>query len=274
MPVSIADGEEIFAIGDVHGRVDLLRSALGSIRGEERRAAFRRVVFLGDLIDRGPDSLGVLDAALTAKEAAGADDVIWLMGNHETMLRQTLEASLSPVHRAIALRCWLSNGGRDTLDELHDDGLKRALVEHQIGDDGAVLRRLGHAFGAERLGLLARMGIHHRSGGVVFVHAGLPPNLSIEKAVAASWTDRFDVLNENEHWAWVRSPFLTKHHKRCNAAPVYRSRPHAARQRPDQRLRPTDRGDAAEPRFHAGRNREAGRRAPGWRSDRGDGLTL
>lgn len=80
------------------------------------------------------------------------------MGNHETMPRQPLDASLSPVHRAIALGCWLSNGGRDVLGELGDDGLTWALVEQRIG--------------ADRVGLLARMGVHHRSGGVAFVHAG------------------------------------------------------------------------------------------------------
>src|SRR5271163_2362827 len=87
LPRAGAPGAEIFAIGDIHGRSDLLAALLDEAAREPRRADARTVVFLGDLIDRGPDSLGAIDLAIEARERIGADRAIGLMGNHETMMR-------------------------------------------------------------------------------------------------------------------------------------------------------------------------------------------
>ncbi|WP_307730388.1 metallophosphoesterase family protein, partial [Alsobacter ponti] len=96
----------IFVVGDLHGRADLLAAMLSEI---ETHAAGRprRVIFLGDYIDRGPDSAGVL-ARVRALQAEDPDGVTCLMGNHEQML---LLARQDAAARAV----WLDNGGVATL---------------------------------------------------------------------------------------------------------------------------------------------------------------
>src|SRR5271157_1384776 len=92
LPRAVASDVEIFAIGDIHGRTDLLRALLDEAAAEPRRRDRRAIVFLGDLVDRGPDSLGAIDLAIGAGARIGAQDSIALMGNHETMMRLALES--------------------------------------------------------------------------------------------------------------------------------------------------------------------------------------
>ena len=79
----VPDGMRVYAIGDVHGRADLLHELLLKIEDDSlaRGAADTHIIFLGDLMDRGPDSAGVIETAM-ALRAAGRK-VRFLMGNHE-----------------------------------------------------------------------------------------------------------------------------------------------------------------------------------------------
>ena len=70
LPRAGADDVEIFAVGDIHGRSDLFAALLDEAAREPRRAARRVVVLLGDLVDRGPDSLGAIDLAIGAARRA------------------------------------------------------------------------------------------------------------------------------------------------------------------------------------------------------------
>src|SRR5580704_11218811 len=79
LPRAAADGVEIFAIGDIHGRSDLFAALLDAAAREPRRAARRVIVLLGDLVDRGPDNLGTIDLAIDAARLAGGDETIALM---------------------------------------------------------------------------------------------------------------------------------------------------------------------------------------------------
>lgn len=97
----------ICIVGDLHGRMDLLERMLDTI-GARAGAGPYRVIFVGDLIDRGPDSAAIL-SHLAGLCAATPDQVICLMGNHERMMLDFLG---DPV------RCgprWLANGGNETL---------------------------------------------------------------------------------------------------------------------------------------------------------------
>ncbi|HXZ17834.1 MAG TPA: metallophosphoesterase, partial [Roseiarcus sp.] len=91
MPRSVAPDTEVFAVGDLHGRMDLLQALLDEAQREPRRRERRALVFLGDLVDRGPDSLGTVDLAVEAGARMGANEQIGLMGNHETMMRLALD---------------------------------------------------------------------------------------------------------------------------------------------------------------------------------------
>ncbi len=95
-----------YAIGDIHGCSDLLDALLARI---ERHAAGRdrKLVFLGDYVDRGPDSAAVL-RTISRLQWAEPDSVVCLMGNHERMLLDALQTKDTEFH-------WLANGGEATL---------------------------------------------------------------------------------------------------------------------------------------------------------------
>lgn len=94
----------VCVIGDIHGRLDLLDALLVQIA---KQPAYdkARLIFVGDLIDRGPDSAGVL-ARVHALHTAHPDRVICLMGNHERMALDFLE---NPARHG---RRWIAAGGQ------------------------------------------------------------------------------------------------------------------------------------------------------------------
>jgi serine/threonine protein phosphatase 1 len=96
-----------YAIGDIHGCSDLLEALLERIE-EHAEGRSRQLVFLGDYIDRGPDSAAVLRTVSRLKWAE-PDLVTCLMGNHERMLLDALGTDDSAMH-------WLGNGGGATLE--------------------------------------------------------------------------------------------------------------------------------------------------------------
>src|SRR5262245_46452340 len=80
-------GESVFAVGDVHGCARELKALLGAIgKAATAKGGKHRLIFLGDMIDRGPDTLGVLDQWATAEKTPGIGRVDRLMGNHEQLL--------------------------------------------------------------------------------------------------------------------------------------------------------------------------------------------
>ena len=98
--------ELTFAIGDVHGRLDLLAPLLEEVELLSGGRPYE-LVFLGDLIDRGPDSAGVITTIRTL-QARDPEGVLCLMGNHEEMLVRAIDdRPLAPL--------WLENGGMNTL---------------------------------------------------------------------------------------------------------------------------------------------------------------
>src|SRR5271156_473939 len=92
LPFAGSLDKEILAVGDIHGRSDLLAALIDEAAREPKLREKRALVFLGDLVDRGPDSLGAIDIAIGAAARIGADEDIGLMGNHEAMMRLALDA--------------------------------------------------------------------------------------------------------------------------------------------------------------------------------------
>ncbi|WP_202123577.1 metallophosphoesterase, partial [Escherichia coli] len=105
IPPTTPSDSRVYAIGDVHGRLDLLLDLLAQIEADRRSrpCTNERVVFLGDLIDRGPHSCGVLQ--LLARNQAHLPDPVFLMGNHEEMLLRVLGTDQESIFD------WLSFGG-------------------------------------------------------------------------------------------------------------------------------------------------------------------
>ena len=108
MPLpSVPEGERYYAIGDIHGRLDLFEAMVAAIEDDDasRQAMNSQVVLLGDLVDRGPDSAGVVALARNWQKER---TVRILAGNHEQMM---LDAFKKPE----ILRHFLKHGGRETL---------------------------------------------------------------------------------------------------------------------------------------------------------------
>ncbi len=188
-------------MGDIHGRSDLLAALIDEAAREPKLRDKRQIVFLGDLVDRGPDSLGAIDLAMGAKARVGADESITLMGNHETMMRLALDPE-SPQNDAIdAFETWMANGGDRTVAEF--------LKTRQQPKDLAELLAYARASLPPRvLAWLSSLKPSWRSGQVLFVHAGVNPEVDLETFLAVPWNTPLHKLDEDRHWAWVRWPFL------------------------------------------------------------------
>lgn len=166
-----------YAVGDPHGCSDLLAAMYARIDDDRRRAGAETatVVLLGDYVDRGPDSLGVIDLAM-----AGAPGMttIALKGNHEAMLAACLRSD-DPMF----WHFWVENGG--------DAALRSFDLAPETRDPEA----LAAALGPERVSWLERLPLTHGTPDWLFVHAGVAPGVPL-----ARQTER-DLL-------WIRGPFL------------------------------------------------------------------
>lgn len=151
----MSDTPVLYAIGDIHGEAERLRRLHHLIR--ERHAVKHaetplHIIHLGDFVDRGPDSCGVIDSLIELEEDAGLT-VINLRGNHEQMMLNAL-LHTSPS----AFQFWIANGGEETLESYHNNG--HGDVPEQHKDWIAALPTL-------------HLDISHR---IAFVHAGIDPN--------------------------------------------------------------------------------------------------
>jgi serine/threonine protein phosphatase 1 len=193
-PFDLADAT-VFAIGDVHGCADELTTLLSTIAELARDAAHpRRLVYLGDLIDRGPDNIGTLRLWAEDEGTRGVDRIDRLMGNHEQLL--LLAADGGP-HAAKAKTRWLTDsmGGQKVLDEMR----------RVAGDPSAELGRdlLDTALGQPVVQKLRAMSSHVSIGNTLFVHGGLDPKVPREQFLARPWTDFTEA-----RWAWINQGFL------------------------------------------------------------------
>jgi serine/threonine protein phosphatase 1 len=174
----------------VHGQADTLAATLAAIASVPRSAPVRRLIFLGDLIDRGPQSLAAISLYKSAGDLANVDDVILLPGNHELML---VDGNNDP-DRFIS--GWLDNGGDMLIEEVFPGCTALRLVELAAIAQNAV----GEAF----LEYIRTCPTWHKEGNIVFVHAGLDPTADPHEFLNQS---RFGAMSD-DHWAWIREDFL------------------------------------------------------------------
>ena len=204
LPVEIAEwksapfalgSETVFAIGDVHGCAAELRVLLDAIARMAGEAdGRRRLIYLGDMINRGPDSIGVLEQWAASEQAHGVDHVDRLMGNHEIMM---LLSVIGGPHAQKAETMWLSKrmGGDKLLEQMRvragRPGARpdHALLEAALGE--AVVHRLWG------------MRSHVRLGNTLFVHGGLDPHADPDEFLTRPWTSFTEA-----RWAWINHGFL------------------------------------------------------------------
>lgn len=184
----VPDGERVFAIGDIHGRLDLFEALIEGIEAEDRKRGPARttIILLGDLIDRGPDSLGVLALARRwqqRRQAAGLEMHI-LMGNHEEML-------LGALDRTDILRHFLQHGGRETILSF---GVDEKTYSSASWDELQTAMR--QAISREWIDFILSFKPSHRIGDYAFVHAGVRPGVALDAQTPGDLR-------------WIREPFLS-----------------------------------------------------------------
>jgi serine/threonine protein phosphatase 1 len=188
-------GETVFAIGDVHGCAAELRALLAAIAERARESGGRtRLIYLGDMINRGPDSAGVLALWAQNEAAHGVHHVDRLMGNHEIMM---MLAVLRGPHARQAGNMWLSKrmGGQALLHQMRSKaGLPWAEAD---------LALLHAALGEQILHRLYGMRSHVRLGNTLFVHGGLDPHADADEFLTRPWTTFTEA-----RWAWINHGFL------------------------------------------------------------------
>ncbi|MEM6741331.1 MAG: metallophosphoesterase [Pseudomonadota bacterium] len=175
----------IYAVGDVHGRYDLLEVLLWKLKAdadaqEDGRDAI--LVFLGDLIDRGDNTRDVIDAALAAWLTW--PQVVCLRGNHEAALLDFLD---DPERGA----SWLGFGGRQTIGSY---GVAAPTATAQADELRATAAALAHAM-AHHIDFLRQSVELFRSGDVICAHSGIDPQKPLDEQSASALL-------------WGRSQFL------------------------------------------------------------------
>jgi len=183
-PPSLPPGERVYAIGDVHGRLDLLAVLVEQIAADDaaRGAATTHVLLLGDLIDRGRDSAAVVRRIMAGDRRFASFGA--LKGNHEASLLSVLEGDTR------WLESWLTYGGRATLVSW---GVAGAVIDN--GEPAEIAAAAACAVPPAEWRWLAGLPSSQRHGDYFFAHAGIRPGIPI-----AVQTDA-DLL-------WIRHEFL------------------------------------------------------------------
>ena len=178
-------GERVYAVGDVHGRLDLLRQIIDQLEADARSRSkgSTRIILLGDLIDRGPQSRETLELA-KRMELENRGRVLVLCGNHEDMLLASAEGN------ADAQRLWLANGGDATLRSYGLD-----LSEFMDLPPEARGDTLAKRVGLDTLNWLKALPLSYRNGDYFFCHAGVRPGVSLNS-------------QRREDLLWIRKDFL------------------------------------------------------------------
>jgi serine/threonine protein phosphatase 1 len=183
---AIPPGHAVYAVGDIHGRADLLETLLRRIAAESEHRpddATRSLIFLGDYIDRGALSYSVVERLL--QDPLPGFTTVRLLGNHEEAMLEFLEGRSDG-------RDWLSFGGLETLLSY---GVPIRGFPDTAQRAAALRDGLREAVPHAHLDFLRTCTLHHTIGDYVFVHAGVRPGVALEEQ------SRADLL-------WIRDDFL------------------------------------------------------------------
>lgn len=161
----------IYAIGDIHGHLDALQRIIDRVRADAGANGIERpkTVFLGDYVDRGPDSKGVLDL-LSSPEIKRSLDPVFLMGNHDRAMLAVLRGS-NP-------EAWFDEGGFKTMQSyvrwhghLLDPSWHRSFID---------------TFPSNHTNFLTRLPTSHHFGPWLFSHAGIDPHRPLAEQPTAT----------------------------------------------------------------------------------------
>lgn len=182
--ISAPEHHRLYAIGDVHGRLDLLIKTFAKIDADIATlpTGYQAIeIYLGDYVDRGPDSAGVIEAL---KQRIERGNIITLMGNHEAMM-------LAALGREADMPDWARSGGLTTLMS-YDIPLAFPLDEQEVA---AAHRALKRNMPDTHVAFLKDLRMAVSFGDYFFCHAGIRPYVPLEAQI------RDDLL-------WIRDEFI------------------------------------------------------------------
>lgn len=184
---AVPDGCRIYAIGDIHGRLDLLDLLLERIEQDDagRGSADTQLIFLGDLIDRGPDSAQVVERLLDLSRHGGR--VRLLLGNHEEVFLKALAGEEG------AMQFFVRIGGKETILSY---GVTE--IEYRAADYAALTEILRASVPQSHIDFLDRFEDLIKIGDYAFVHAGIRPGIPLAE-------------QPPEALRWIRKEFLSHH---------------------------------------------------------------
>lgn len=179
---SVPEGERFYVIGDIHGRCDLLDELIAAIDADLNDAGDidATIVFLGDLIDRGPESARVID---TAQQWGERRKVRYIAGNHEEMFLESFD------DREM-LRHFLKHGGKETVLSY---GIKKKRYNELTMKE--LQKEMHELVPAQHRTFIEEMEDIIFAGDYVFVHAGVNPKRSMEE-------------QKQSDLRWIRERFL------------------------------------------------------------------
>jgi serine/threonine protein phosphatase 1 len=170
---AIPPGQRVYAIGDIHGRIDLLQSIERRITADVAAAPEgmqSTVVYLGDYVDRGPDSSAVIRHLMTRPPIASKD--IYLKGNHEQVLLDFLDDPNRVGEQ------WFAFGGIATLMSY---GILEVASKVQAGRFDDLRDELAASIPQDQLAFLRSLKLSWESGDYFFVHAGIDPRQPMDR---------------------------------------------------------------------------------------------
>lgn len=183
---AVSPGTVVWAVGDIHGRFDLLLPLVEAVVADlhDSGAERKMVVFLGDYIDRGPDSRSVLRLLSGLSKTQGVE---WrfLKGNHEQAMLEFLEDPSAGAR-------WCEYGGDRALQSW---GLRVPELAHRTEAWERVAADLRHKLTAQEKAFLEDLELSVTVGDYFFVHAGARPGLALDR-------------QSSEDLLWIRQPFL------------------------------------------------------------------
>jgi serine/threonine protein phosphatase 1 len=181
-PASLRPGLRVYAVGDVHGCLDRLVALHWAITADlaARPVAESVLIHVGDYVDRGADSAGVI-WLLSGTVAPPVTRRVDLQGNHELMMLRALEGE------NWAAEMWIENGGNTTLESYR-------VPPASLPAEWSLSVPLAH------LQWMKTRELSHREGGYMFVHAGIRPGRKIYR-------------QSPDDLLWIREPFLSSKEK-------------------------------------------------------------
>jgi len=191
---AVPAGQRVYAVGDIHGRLDLFEALIAAIEADDARGgpAETTVILLGDLVDRGPDSAGVI---ARARQWQRRRKVRILAGNHEEMF-------LSSFDKVETLKHFLRFGGKETVLSFGVDAQAYLLASVE-----EVQEMMRAAVPVEDRAFIESFEDMIAIGDYLFVHAGILPQVPFDE-------------QRTGDLRWIREPFLS-HPERFGAVVVH-----------------------------------------------------